>query len=191
MVYPIKIRFKIIFLFRFLILFFLGVSSVLSEELKLQESQINFIAIHPFKTVYGKCSGTIVSPMTLTKDAGGLQIPKLIKIEIPISEIKSGDESRDEHIVESLGYPSNSNISFTSTSITAKENEWTITGNLTVKGKTKTIKSVASIRKEGQETVLSGKFQVLMSDFDVERPSLLFATAKDEVSIEYKFILKP
>ena len=116
MVYPIKIRFKIIFLFRFLILFFLGVSSVLSEELKLQESQINFIAIHPFKTVYGKCSGTIVSPM---------------------------------------------------------------------------IKSVASIRKEGQETVLSGKFQVLMSDFDVERPSLLFATAKDEVSIEYKFILKP
>jgi hypothetical protein len=179
------------FMLRFLILFLLSVSSVFSEELKLQESQINFIAIHPFKTVYGKCSGTTVSPTSLTISGNSLQIPKLIKIEIPISEIKSGDEGRDEHILESLGYPSITNISFTSTSITAKENEWTITGNLTVKGKTKTIKSIASIQKEGQETIISGKFQVLMSDFDVERPSLLFATAKDEVSIEYKFLVRP
>lgn len=176
---------------RFLILFLFSVSSIFSEELKLQESNINFIAIHPFKTVNGKCFGTTVSPMTLTQSANGLQIPKLIKIDIPISQIKSGDENRDEHIIESLGYPTITNIVFTSTSIIAKENEWTITGNLTVKGKTKTIKSVATIQKEGQETILSGKFQVLMSDFDVERPSLLFATAKDEVSIEYKFLLKP
>ncbi|MGJ4747273.1 YceI family protein [Leptospira sp. SA-E8] len=179
------------YLLRFLILFLLSASSVFSEELKLQESQINFIAIHPFKTVYGKCSGTTVSPTTLTQGPNGLQIPKLVKIEIPISEIKSGDENRDEHIIESLGYPTITNISFTSTSITAKDNEWTITGNLTVKGKTKMLKSVATIQKEGSETILSGKFQVLMSDFDVERPSLLFATAKDEVSIEYKFVLKP
>ncbi|PJZ78818.1 YceI family protein [Leptospira neocaledonica] len=179
------------FIVRFLILFILSFSSAFGEELKLQESQINFIAIHPFKTVYGKCSGTAVSPTSLTQGPGGLQIPKLIKIEIPLSEIKSGDENRDEHIIESLGYPTITNISFTSTSITAKDNEWTVTGNLTVKGKTKTIRSVATIQKEGQETILSGKFQVLMSDFDVERPSLLFATAKDEVSIEYKFIVRP
>lgn len=179
------------YLLRFLILFLLSVSSIFSEELKLQESVINFIAIHPFKTVNGKCSGAIVSPMILTQGATGLQIPKLVKIEIPISQIKSGDENRDEHIIESLGYPTITNISFISTSITAKENEWTITGNLTVKGKTKTVKTVATIQKEGQETILSGKFQVLMSDFDVERPSLLFATAKDEVSIDYRFILKP
>ncbi|MEI1278203.1 YceI family protein [Leptospira venezuelensis] len=178
-------------IFRFLILLLLSVSSVFSEELKLQESNINFIAIHPFKTVNGKCFGTTVSPMTLTLGQNGLQIPKLIKIEIPISQIKSGDENRDEHIIESLGYPTITNISFISTSITAKDNEWTISGNLTVKGKTKTVKSVATIQKEGQETILSGKFQVLMSDFDVERPSLLFATAKDEVSIEYKFIVRP
>ncbi|PJZ49562.1 YceI family protein [Leptospira saintgironsiae] len=179
------------YLLRFLILFLLSVSSIFSEELKLQESIINFIAIHPFKTVNGKCSGAIVSPMILTQGANGLQIPKLVKIEIPISQIKSGDENRDEHIIESLGYPTITNISFISTSITAKENEWTITGNLTVKGKTKTVKTLATIQKEGQETILSGKFQVLMSDFDVERPSLLFATAKDEVSIDYRFILKP
>ncbi|MGJ4788604.1 YceI family protein [Leptospira koniambonensis] len=179
------------YLLRFLILFLLSVSSIFSEELKLQESTINFIAIHPFKTVNGKCSGTVVSPTILTQTTGGLQIPKLVKIEIPISQIKSGDENRDEHIIESLGYPTITNIVFMSTSIIAKENEWTITGNLTVKGKTKTVKSVATIQKEGQETILSGKFQVLMSDFDVERPSLLFATAKDEVSIDYRFILKP
>ncbi|GBF37564.1 YceI family protein [Leptospira johnsonii] len=179
------------FILRFLILFLLSISSTFSEELKLQESQINFIAIHPFKTVYGKCSGTTVSPTSLTVSGNSLQIPKLIKIEIPLSEIKSGDENRDEHIIESLGYPTITSISFTSTSITAKDNEWTITGNLTVKGKTKSIKSIASIQREGQETILSGKFQVLMSDFDVERPSLLFATAKDEVSIEYRFLLKP
>lgn len=178
-------------LFLFLVLFFLSVSSMFSEELKLQESQINFIAIHPFKTVYGKCSGTTIRPTTLTQGPSGLQIPKLIKIEIPLKEIKSGDSDRDEHIIESLGYPTITNISFTSTSITAKENEWTITGNLTVKGKTKTVKSAATIQKEGQETIFSGTFQVLMSDFDVERPSLLFATAKDEVTIEYKFKVRP
>ncbi|MEI7011757.1 YceI family protein [Leptospira licerasiae] len=179
------------YILRFLILFLLNISSVFSEELKLQESQINFIAIHPFKTVNGKCSGATISPMTLTQGPAGLQIPKLVKIEIPLSQIKSGDENRDEHIIESLGYPTITNISFTSTSITAKDNEWTISGNLTIKGKTKAIKSVATIQKEGQDTILSGKFQVLMSDFDVERPSLLFATAKDEVSIEYKFIVRP
>ncbi|TGK39008.1 YceI family protein [Leptospira andrefontaineae] len=179
------------YLLRFLILFLLSVSSAFSEELKLQEAQVNFIATHPFKTVYGKCSVVTVTPTVLSQAASGLQIPKLVKIEIPISEIKSGDENRDEHIIESLGYPTITNISFSSISIIAKDNEWTITGNLTIKGKTKLVKSVATIQKEGQETILSGKFQVLMSDFDVERPSLLFATAKDEVSIEYKFLLKP
>lgn len=176
---------------RFLILFLFSISSVFSGELKLQEVQINFIAIHPFQTVYGKCSVVTVIPTVLNQAANGLQSPKLIKIEIPISEIKSGDEDRDAHIKELLGYPTITNISFTSSSISAKDNEWTITGNLTVKGKTKVVKSVSTIQKEGQETILSGKFQVLMSDFDVERPSLLFATAKDEVSIEYKFVLKP
>ncbi|TGL59538.1 YceI family protein [Leptospira sarikeiensis] len=175
----------------FSILLILSFTNIHSEELKLQETQIQFIAIHPFKTVIGNCPGAKVSPLSLNKTAAGIQTPKSVQIEIPIKEIRSGDESRDEHILELLGYPTISQISFTSTSIQANGDEWVISGNLTVKGKTKLIQSVAKLEEDSGKTILSGKFQVLMSDFDVERPSLLFATAKDDVSIEYKFILKP
>ncbi|TGK04138.1 YceI family protein [Leptospira langatensis] len=176
------------------ILFFAYTSiiPVYSEELKLVDPKVEFTVIHPFKTVIGKCTGVNASPTTLTANTNGVQIPKSVKIDIPVKEIRSGDENRDEHIMEALGYPTYSTISFVSTGISlTKDGDWSIAGNLTINGKTRPVKSVAKIHKDDHETSISGKFSVLMSDFEVEAPSLLFAKAKDEVSIEYKFILKP
>ncbi|TGJ99203.1 YceI family protein [Leptospira semungkisensis] len=182
----IKILLSILFLlYTFLV-------PIYSEELKLSEPKIEFTVIHPFKTVIGKCTGVNASPISLTANTNGVQIPKSVKIEIPVKEIRSGDENRDEHIMESLGYPTHNGISFVSTAISlTKDGEWSISGNLTINGRTKPIKSIASIHKDDHETTVSGKFQVLMSDFDVVAPSLLFAKAKDEVVIDYKFTFKP
>ncbi len=169
----------------------LSLQPLYAEELKLTEPHIEFTAIHPFKTVIGNCTKINVSPVVFTKTTNGLQIPKSVKIEIPIKEIRSGDENRDEHILELLGYPVQQNISFTSVSISSKDGEWVIAGGLTVNGITKQVKTTASIKSDDHGSVVSGKFQVLMSDFGIDPPSLLFAKAKEEVVIEYTFNLKP
>lgn len=174
-----------------LIFAFVSILPVHSESVNLTKTDIQFTVIHPFKTVIGQCKGTVVSPVQFQRNADGLAAPKTLKIEVPIKEIRSGDENRDEHISEALGYPVHSQITFQLGSIATSKEEWTISGNLTVNGITKPVKSQAKVRYEGQEIFISGKFQVLMSDFEVVAPSLLFTTAKNEVSIEYSFILKP
>lgn len=175
----------------FLILFS-GISSIHSETFRVLDSGIRFVAIHPFKTVHADCGGVAISPDHYTvNESIGLEFPKSIRIEFPVQEIRSGDKSRDEHIAESLGYPKYKTVQFESKQIILKGESLTVLGILTVNGIGKEIKSLANVRRIGQEIRIEGSFQVLMSDFNVEPPSLLFAVAKQEVTIEYEFVLKP
>jgi polyisoprenoid-binding protein YceI len=67
------------------------------------------------------------------------------------------------------------------------------TGKLTISGVTKTI-TVTSISKTLQNgnVEISGKFDVLMTDFNIEPPTALFGTltTADKVTITYKIVLE-
>ncbi|EPG75383.1 YceI-like domain protein [Leptospira fainei serovar Hurstbridge str. BUT 6] len=166
-------------------------SNLSSEDLKLSQKTLKFTVIHPFKTVHGVCGEVNITPTTFSSGANGVQLPKAVKIEAPLKEFRSGDENRDSHILESLGFPENQSVSFSSTSIDITDGGWLVSGNLTINGVTKPVKTKANISSNNGQIEVSGKFQIKMGDYQITPPSLLFAKAKEEVEIEFSFILKP
>ncbi|EQA43320.1 YceI-like domain protein [Leptospira broomii serovar Hurstbridge str. 5399] len=166
-------------------------SSLRSADLKIFQKTLKFTVIHPFKTVNGVCGEVNITPTTYSTGANGIQLPKAVKIEAPLKEFRSGDENRDSHIIESLGFPENQSVSFSSTSIDITDGGWLVSGNLTINGVTKPVKTKANISSSDGQIEVSGKFQIKMGEYQITPPSLLFAKAKEEVEIEFSFLLKP
>ncbi|EQA37182.1 YceI-like domain protein [Leptospira inadai serovar Lyme str. 10] len=164
--------------------------SLRSEDLKISQKTLKFTVIHPFKTVNGVCGEVNITPTTYSTGANGIQLPKAVKIEAPLKEFRSGDENRDSHILESLGFPEIQSVSFSSTSIDVTEGGWFVSGNLTVNGVTKPVKTRANISSSNGQIEVSGKFQIKMGEYRISPPSLLFAKAKEEVEIEFSFLLR-
>tara|TARA_Y100000746_G_scaffold52496_1_gene41709 strand:- start:1573 stop:2115 length:543 start_codon:yes stop_codon:yes gene_type:complete len=63
-----------------------------------------------------------------------------------------------------------------------------ITGNLTIKGVTKKINTTASIRKFKNQLELIANFSVMLSDFGVRIPKIVFKKIDEEVKINLNFV---
>ena len=72
--------------------------------------------------------------------------------------------------------------------ITENFKNYQITGNLTIKGVTKEINTTALIRKEKNKVELMSNFSVMLSDFGVKIPKIVFKKIDEEVKINLNFI---
>ncbi len=97
---------------------------------------------------------------------------KLNKISsaIVVSSIETGIDSRDEHLLEEdyfyvEKYPK---ITLKSTEVKAlKNNNYEVTANLTIKGKTKQITIPLSVQKVNETYKITSYFEINRRDFDV------------------------
>ncbi|MGQ2983013.1 YceI family protein [Flavobacterium sp.] len=78
---------------------------------------------------------------------------------------------------------------FDAAKLTATPQSLTITGDLTLHGKTKKITDTAKISKSGNTIVMTGDFEVKPGDFDIEIPSVISKKIADKVSISYNLSL--
>tara|TARA_B100000902_G_scaffold389952_1_gene438034 strand:+ start:1261 stop:1893 length:633 start_codon:yes stop_codon:yes gene_type:complete len=72
--------------------------------------------------------------------------------------------------------------------ITENFKNYQITGNLTIKGVTKEINTTALIRKEKNKVELMSNFSVMLSDFGVKIPKIVFKKIDEEVKINLNFV---
>ena len=78
------------------------------------------------------------------------------------------------------------NISFESKSIQVNKNSLEIEGSIEFAGEKKAIKTTAQLNDlQDNQFSVEGEFGILLSDFDIERPSLLFVKMEDLVVIKY------
>ena len=107
-------------------------------------------------------------------------------VTVPLSTFSSGNDSRDSNMLiycKAFDFP---NIIFESASIKVNENSLDIEGIVEFAGKKKKIKSIAQLNNlQGNQFYVEGEFGILLSDFDIERPSLLFVKMEDLVVIKY------
>ena len=80
-------------------------------------------------------------------------------------------------------------ILFKSSSIIIKSDSAKITGVIKFSGKEKKIYTDAAINTNDGIQV-SGNFSINLSDFDIDRPSLMFVKIKDSMKIEYNMKAK-
>ncbi len=97
----------------------------------------------------------------------------------------SDNLDRDEHMYEALNVKNHTFISFQIKSVQKQGTEYLLKGKLTLNGTQKDIESLVSVVQKEGTLELAGTFSIMMSDFNIEPPTLLFLTVRDQVDIEY------
>ena len=107
-------------------------------------------------------------------------------ISVPLSTFSSGNDNRDSNMLvycKAFDFP---NINFQSTSIKVQEDTLEIEGRIEFAGKEKVIKTSAELNSlDNNLFAIEGELDILLSEFEVERPSLLFVEIEDLVKIKY------
>ncbi len=89
------------------------------------------------------------------------------------------------YYTEALDYPT---VVFQSSKVTVGRTSAGIEGKLTFHGVTQPLRVTASFDKKNK--IVKGDFSIRLSDFEVERPSLLFVKIDDDIAINFKFEFK-
>jgi len=115
-----------------------------------------------------------------------------IKGNISINSLSlvSDSLSRDEHMYEVLNIGVNPTINFEIKSIQKADENYQINGLLTFNGIKKGILSMVSISEAKKLTNIVGAFSIKLTQFNIEPPSLLFLTVRDQIDIKYNLLYK-
>ena len=115
---------------------------------------------------------------------------KIVNIGIvaKVADFKSGNSSLDSNsyrVLEALKFP---NIIFKSVSVTSINGLSNIKGLIEFHGIEKNIDVNVKLTTIENTTQINGKFNLSLSDFSVDRPSLLLRKVDDQIIIVFKLI---
>ncbi|MBI4929774.1 MAG: YceI family protein [Bacteroidetes bacterium] len=109
---------------------------------------------------------------------------------IPVATFDSQNANRDSHMIEVLDGIKFPNITFSSASITGDESKLSVTGNLVFHGVTKSVTFDALSKTTADGIEISGTFSVLMTDYNIEIPSMMGMPAKNEITLKFFALYK-
>ena len=112
-----------------------------------------------------------------------------VSIRVRLDSFDSRLSSRDSNMLfyaDAMDHPV---VLFKSTNINIKSDSVYIEGDMTFHGITKQIKTVAAMFTR-ESPKISGSFNINLSDYNIERPTLLFVKIADKIRIEYSFIIE-
>lgn len=117
------------------------------------------------------------------------KMPENVAVSIKVTSFDSDNNNRDSHaveVLEGLKYP---NVTFVSSDIKAVESGGlTARGNLTFHGVTKPVVVQVARKEAGGKMTLTGSFPVNMSDYKIERPSLMGMKTDDEMTLQFNVV---
>ena len=112
-----------------------------------------------------------------------------VAVAIPVSSFDSKNENRDSHMIEVLDGLKYPNVTFTSQDVKAQsDGSLMATGKLTFHNVTKPVTVQVSRREAGNQLQMTGKFDLKMTDYGVERPSLLGVATEDQFSLAFTLV---
>ena len=173
---------RIIYLLLALITFNLS-----SQEIKRVDSEKSFINytgkhfLHKWSAENKNISGLI--------QINGESISN-IGIVAKVSDFKSGNSNLDSNslrVLDALQFP---NVIFKSTIVNQEDEQIIFEGVMNFHGIEKDFSISAEITHLNEITQLSGKFIVSLTDFLVERPSLLTRKINDKINLEFELFFK-
>lgn len=111
-------------------------------------------------------------------------------ITIKSLSLKSDNSDRDKHMYEVLNIEINPTINFEIKTVKKSGTAYEINGLLTLNAVKKEISSFATITEESNLINLIGDFSIKLSEFNMEPPSLLFLTVRNQIDINYNLSYK-
>jgi polyisoprenoid-binding protein YceI len=109
-----------------------------------------------------------------------------VAVSAKISTFDSKNANRDSHmmeVVEAIKYP---NVTFVSTSVNFDGNDFTSSGNLTFHGVSQPVALKGKFIREGNKLTFTGDFNLKMTQFKVDPPSLMGISTNDDFKLDFK-----
>ncbi len=147
-----------------------------------EESFITYKLTHPLHEVEGTSH---VAVCLVYADAKTKEI-KNVLVEVGVTSFNSGNSNRDSHAMEVINAISIPYAKFLSTSVEQNGDSIKVKGKLTFHGITKDIIVNAATEWSDGKLVVTGAFDISLTEFHIDRPSLLLMPVNDTL----KFILK-
>lgn len=113
-----------------------------------------------------------------------------ISIVVNVATFNSGLSSRDSHMMEVLDGLTYPRILFSSSSVQYTTDGILVKGKLQFHGVERMIETKVKLEKVNRRWVFSGSFPVLLEDYKVERPSLLFVKVDNKIQIDFHVAYK-
>lgn len=108
-----------------------------------------------------------------------------VAVAVKISSFDSKNANRDSHMMEATDAIKYPNITFSSKSIKQDGNKLDVEGTLSFHGVNKDISFVAEEKKIKNQVEVTGGFDVKMTDFNIERPTLMGVATDDDIKITF------
>jgi len=160
-----------------------------AQKYTTKTGNIKFEATVPsFEEVAGENKTASAVVESSTGDIAVLALMKGFRFKVALME-----EHFNENYVESDKYPKatfkGKIEGFDVSKLTSEPKAYTITGDLTLHGKTKKVTDSAKISKSGNTITVTGAFDVKPGDFAIEIPSVVSKKVADKISVTYSFSL--
>ena len=166
---------KLVFLFSFFL------SLLNASSFRVENSLITYFGVHYLHKWEGSTSD-VKGVVSYDKNIDQYEC----SISVPLNTFSSGNDNRDSNMLvycKAFDFP---NINFQSTSIKVNESILEIEGKIEFAGEEKEIKTNAKLNSlDNNLFAIEGELDILLSEFKVERPSLLFVEIEDLVKIKY------
>ncbi len=177
----------------FSILFFLMSIALLAQDADVvtqklfsdkKQSSITYSMNHPLHSWTG-VSNDINSVVVWNPET---KMISQVAVAVKVASFDSDNANRDSHmleVTEALLYP---NISFTSDDIKTVGDSLFVSGTMTWHGISKPTTFKAVEKLEGKTLKVSGSFIILMTDFNIEPPSLMAMETDDEIGLSFEVL---
>ena len=115
--------------------------------------------------------------------------PEAVAVSIKVASFDSDNGNRDSHameVLEGLKYP---NVTFVSSDVKAGANgELTAKGSLTFHGVAKPATLRATRKDAGGKLTITGEFPISLTDYNIERPSLMGLKVEDDMTLRFNVV---
>ncbi|MFN3427605.1 MAG: YceI family protein [Candidatus Thermochlorobacter sp.] len=145
------------------------------------ESILKYQLWHPLHATTGSTQAFLCE-IELSEDTQAIQAVRFVA---NVTSFDSGNSDRDARaleLIEAQRYPE---VSFQSSSVAAFGEELHVSGELCFHGITKNISFYAKKTVMGSKLIVAGTTDVSLTEFKVERPSLLMIRVNDALKISF------
>ncbi len=171
------------------LIFFATGATVYAQAAKIEadknESLVTYHVHHLFHNV-DAVSKQVTCLAEVDSSVGKIQS---VFVSAEVTSFNSGNSDRDDHAmkaVDAIDYPQ---VIFQSDSIGYIPNtEIKVNGKLTFRGVTKEIAVSLSVMPTGNETACDGNFDISLTEFKVDRPSLLLISIDDKLQVDFHIV---
>ena len=166
-----------------LVLTALAVAPVTAAPLtqKKDGNAMTYKLVHPLHHIESTSKDVIYA---VEADATAKTISKVSGV-VDVSTFDRGNSNRDSHameVIDALTYPE---ARFVGTTIVTKGDSLTIAGQLTFHGVTKDVTAHAFQHWSTEGLTVTGGFDISLTEYKIERPSLLMIPVHDDLSFTF------